>query len=223
MSREIGDFENLTKPQSDFLGRAEQDKQFTETFFLTGGTLLKALGIVPRESNDLDFFTFSEVNGRDFLAAQARIRDLLETAFGMNNIRPTDQGFLHRRSGMIIDVVADNSPNIGNFELFGQLKTANLKDIAAHKASALCGRDEIKDYIDIAFLTKAQNWLLQDLAQLAEQKFRLGTISEEKLLTELLAKRQAFVIPQEIFLKEPEKNLRAVHDQIEFLIKNTSL
>ncbi len=184
---------------------------------------MKALGIVPRTSNDLDFFTFSHVVSRDFFAAQLRARDLMEEVFGSSSIVPADKGFLHRDSGMVIDIVADGSPNIQPFELFGNLKTASLEDLAAHKASALCSRDEIKDYTDIAFLTKKQGWLLKDLAQFSEQKFNLGTISEEKLLTELLAKRDQFSVSSSIFLREPEKNIAITNSQIDYLIEQTAI
>lgn len=223
MVQSIADFKDLTEPQLRFLSRVEQDKEFTETFFLTGGTLLKALGIVPRKSNDLDFFTFSKVDSNDFFKAQSHARHLLEEAFGAETITLSDKGFIHQSSGMIIDIVADGSPNIGDFEQFGNLKTAHLKDLTAHKASALCSRDEIKDYIDIAFVTKDQGWLLRDLAEFAEQKFKLGTLREEKLLTELIAKRDAFSIPIDIFLRSPEENIKIVTAQVDYLIEQTSL
>lgn len=223
MERSIGDFKNLTEPQLKFLSRVNQDKQFTDVFFFTGGTLLKALGIVPRTSNDLDFFTFSHIGSREFFAAQLRVRDVMEEVFGSSSIVPTDKGFLHRESGMVIDTVADGSPNINAFELFGNLQTANLEDLAAHKASALCSRDEVKDYIDIAFLTKKQGWLLKDLAKLSEQKFRLGTISEEKLLHELLAKRDEFSVSSEIFLRDSEENVTITNTQIDYLIEQTAI
>lgn len=223
MSQTINDLQDLTKLQRQLLVRIEQDTLFTERFYLTGGTLLKALGIVPRQSNDLDFFTFSTVNADDFMSSLTHVKNLLEKLFGTDSITPTDRGFLHTASNMVIDIVADSSPNIDEFVLFGNLHTASLKDLAAHKASALCSRDEVKDYIDIAYLTKHQGWLLKDLAQLAEKKFHLGTISEEKLLTELLAKREAFTIPLEIFLRSPEENSKRVDQQIQHLLETTSL
>lgn len=223
MSPTINDLQDLTKPQRQFLARIEHDALFTERFYLTGGTLLKALGVVPRQSNDLDFFTFSTVNAHDFINSLTHVKEQLEELFGARSIAPTDRGLLHTTSNMVIDIVADETPNIDEFVSFGHLRTSSLKDLAAHKASALCSRDEVKDYIDIAYLTKQQGWLLKDLAQLAERKFQLGTISEEKLLTELLAKREAFRIPLEIWLRQPEENSKHVEQQIQHLLETTSL
>lgn len=223
MAKSITDFQDLTQPQQKLLSVVEQDKNFTDTFFFTGGTLLKALGIVPRQSNDLDFFTFSHVSSDDFFKAQLHVRDLVEQAFGAESIEPSEKGFLHTESGMVIDIVADGSKNIDEFVSFGNLQAASMKDLAAHKASALCSRDELKDYIDIAFLTKQQQWSLRDLEYFAEQKFQLGTIREEKMLTELLAKREMFTIDPAIFLRSPEENKALVEHQITTLIEQTSL
>lgn len=223
MTHALEDFIDLTPVQQKIIGLFEKDQVLRDTFYLTGGTLLKALGIVPRISNDLDFFTFPTVEGRVFLIQIQRIHTMLEGVFGMKTIIATDRGFIHQPSATIIDIIADGSKNIDEFVLFGNLRTAGLKDSAASKASALCSRDEIKDYIDIAFLTKKNGWLLKDLEEFAEMKFGLGTITEEKLLTELLEKKEMFTIPSHIFLRDAEKNCVRIEHQIEYLIQHTSL
>jgi len=60
----ISDFVDLTAEQRTVLEAFERDTTLCDTFYFTGGTLLKALGIVPRLSNDLDFFTFPFINDR---------------------------------------------------------------------------------------------------------------------------------------------------------------
>ncbi len=223
MAHTLTDLQHLTDPQQAVLQAVSSNEDINSTFFLTGGTLLKALDIVPRQSNDLDFFSFAHIDSHTFTQRLVTFRQLLEQTFGSAHLRDTDQGWLHNQSGMLIDVIADAVPNIGDFVSFDHLKTASLSDIAAHKASAICSRDEIKDYIDLAFLTKKNNWSLLDLAALAEQKFNLGTISEEKLLTELIARQSDLAIPPSIFLLNPEQNLKIVDDQITHLIEHTTL
>lgn len=219
----LADLRDLTSPQRTVLEAVEADRSLRETFYLTGGTLLKALGIVPRESNDLDFFTFPHIDPLTYTQQLVNFHRELEKTFTADQIETTDRGFRHTASQMLIDVVTDTTPNIDDFSAFDNLKTAGLKDLAAHKASAVCSRDEIKDYIDIAFLTKHRHWLLKDLEKLAEQKFKLGTITEEKLITELLAKREAFTITPAFFLRDGEKNAKLVQQQITYLIEQTSL
>lgn len=223
MSHTIKDFVDLTDPQRELLEAFERDVDLCQTFYFTGGTLLKALGIVPRISNDLDFFSFPGVSGRAIVSQRMRFRDLCGTVFGANTIGDTQQGIIHRPSGTVIDIVADDIKNIGDFVSFGNVKTASIEDCAANKASALCSRDEVKDVIDLALLTRVREWNLCDLEELAEKKFGLGTVTEEKLLTELIAKRTQFDIPSEIFLREPEANRAAVQERVAFLIQESSL
>ena len=148
---------------------------------------------------------------------------MLENLFGAGQIAPSERGLRHTASNMLIDIVADAVPNIDEFAFFGRLKTVSLKDITAHKASAICSRDEIKDYIDIAFLTKQQSWSLKDLEILAEEKFKLGTITEPKLLTELLAKQDAFRVTPHLFLRDGWENAKLVEQQIHYLVEDTTL
>lgn len=223
MASSLADLQDLTAPQQAILEGMAAQPLLTQTFYLTGGTLLKARGIVPRESNDLDFFTFASVDSLTYSQRLVTFKEMLVATLGPSDIIPTDRGFQHRTSGMVVDIVADSVANIDAFVSFGRLQTASLKDLAAHKASALCSRDEVKDYLDIAFLTRHHHWLLKDLATFAEQKFGLGTISEEKLLTELIAKRDSFSIPPAIWLRDPAPNMQLVVDQIAYLIEHTTL
>lgn len=223
MAHTLSDFVDLTDEQRVVLEAFERDDALCQTFYFTGGTLLKALGIVPRASNDLDFFTFPHVNTQTFTVQQKRFLDLLKDIFGEQEIDITHHGFIHIPSGMVFDIVADAIPSIDDYGAYGNMRIASFKDLAAGKASALCSRDEVKDYIDIAFLTKTHGWQLNDLEAFAEEKYKLGTVTEEKLLAELIGKRSQFAIPDKIFLREPEKNLAIVKKQINLLIDRSSL
>lgn len=223
MVHALSDFVDLTDEQRVVLQAFERDETLCKTFYFTEGTLLKALGIVPRTSNDLDFFSTPPIDERTFMTQQENFLGLLKKVFGEQNIDITHHGFIHIPSGMIIDSVYDGIPAIDETVAFGNLRTAGLKDIAASKASALCSRDEVKDYIDIAFLTKEEGWRLHDLENLAEKKYKLGTVTEEKLLAELIGKRSQFTIPEHIFLRDSEENRKLVQEQIDLLINTSSL
>lgn len=223
MEHTLSDFVDLTSEQRAVLEAFERDEALCQTFYFTGGTLLKALGIVPRTSNDLDFFTSPPIDERTFIIQQENFFDLLKHIFGKTEVNITHHGFIHMPSGMVIDMVYVGIPAIDEIVGYGKLHTAGLKDIAASKASALCSRDEVKDYIDIAFLTQLYKWQLSDLETFAEKKYKLGTVTEEKLLAELIEKRSQFVIPEEIFLREPAKNRMIVEKQIDLLIDRSSL
>lgn len=220
---ELSDLKDLTDIQQAVVEIVANNDMLAKAFFLTGGILLKARGIVPRESNDLDFFTFAHIDGRAYVEALREMKQNFIQSFGSDAVGVTDRGFLHNASGVVIDTVADAVPNIGEFVAFGNLKTASLQDAAAHKASAICSRDEIKDYIDIAFLTKHMSWSLHNLENLAERKFGLGTISEEKLLTEIIAKQDVFTIRPDMFLRNGAECVKTVQEQIAKLIAGSTL
>lgn len=219
----LSDFRDLTPPQTQVLERLERELWFTDCFYFTGGTLLKALGIVPRTSNDLDFFTFSDVPGKTYNDAVRQVRSVLVETFGREHVLNTERGFLLRRVGMTIECIYDTVDAIDSFVHFGHLRTAGLRDATANKVAAFCVRDEVKDYIDIAFLTKRQEWLLKDLADIAEEKFQLHTFNEEKLFTELVAKRDALTIPPNIFLRNAQEHLAFVQEQGAYLLEHTTL
>ncbi len=170
----LNDLRDLTDTQRKALEVVESEPRLFEIFYLTGGTLLKGLGVVPRESNDLDFFTFAHVDGRLFMERAGVLRNLLENSFGRRSILSTDRGFVHKPSGMLVETVQDGLSNIAPFALFGRLRTASLEDVAAHKASALCSRDEIKDYIDVAFLTRLKGWTLQGSGKTGRKEIQSG-------------------------------------------------
>lgn len=223
MEKSLDTLQDLTKPQKSVLEAVAGDTYLADTFYFTGGTLLKALGIVPRQSNDLDLFTFHTVTSLFFTQQLVRLHTILDKLFGKNNIILTDKGFLHKPSGMTIDAVHDGIKNIDNFIPYGTLQTAGLKDLIAGKASALCSRDEVKDYVDIAFLSHHTKYTLADFATIAEEKFQLNTISEEKLLTELLAKRKMFDVQSDIFLRDKEENMNLLDKEINRLINSTTI
>ena len=217
------DFRDLTPPQRAILARFEREERFTRMFYFTGGTLLKALGIVPRESNDLDFFTFPGTDALHYRAVLTAMRGMLAEMFGPSGFDETDRGFTVKESGTIVDCIFDVVPLLEDTEHYGNLAVASIRDMAACKAGALCSRDEVKDYIDIAFLTQKEGWLLADLERLAEEKYRLGTVTEEKLLEELLHKRDLFTVEPERFLRDGAASARLVREQIEFLLTHSSL
>ena len=223
MNHSLSDFVDLTAEQRAVLEAFERDVDLCQTFYFTGGTLLKALGIGPRTSNDLDFFTFPKIDGRLFFERRKKMHALFLSVFGEQNIHVTEEAYIHRPSGMALDIVIENIGMIDDFVSFGALKTAGIKDIAAGKAAALCSRDEIKDYVDIAFLTKNEGWRLKDLEEIAERKYGLGTITEEKLLAELIAKKEQFAIAAKMFLRDGEQNIAFVQSQIASLIEHTTL
>jgi predicted nucleotidyltransferase component of viral defense system len=218
MKQQITDFIDLTDAQKAVLALLEANPVFTEHFYFTGGTLLKALGIVPRESNDLDFFTFPSFDTSRFPQIVGQIKRVISDSIG--SVTDTQKGFIHNASGMILEFVHEPTHLLEECIFYGNLGVSHVRDIAAHKASALCCRDEVKDLIDIAFLTQMQSWNLSDLEDLAYEKFGIKTVTQEKLLEEVLAKKDMFTITHTQFLKDGKANVKLCEDRIRYLLDN---
>ena len=158
-----------------------------------------------------------------FSSLMVQLKDVLVDEIGDERLVVTDKGFLDSKSGMTIDFILDSIPEIDEFLVFDSIRVSGLKDIAANKASALCCRDEVKDYIDMAFLTLDQKLKLADLAGLAEEKFKIGTVTEEKLIEELVSKREMFRIVPDMFLFDGKAQVSRVNRQIDFLLQTVKL
>ncbi len=141
MGKTIADFVHLTDIQKRVLSLFDRHEIFYKNFYFTGGTLLKALGIVPRESNDLDFFTFHTVEQESFPRILNAIKKILEKELGADSL---------------------------------------------------------------------ENALI-------------GTMPEEKLFQELLAKKKLFHIKPQLFIFDGKKNARLAADQVDFLLHSTTL
>lgn len=126
-------------------------------YYLAGGTAL-ALHIGHRKSVDLDYFI-----GKPFetLALKDRLKELfsdvaVEILFEQKNtlwcmIDGVKVSFISR-----FDTLLDLTQTVGQFRLAG------VKDITVMKLVAVCGREEYKDYFDLACIAKehdARSWV----------------------------------------------------------------
>lgn len=128
----------------------------SEDYYLAGGTAL-ALHLGHRKSVDLDYFLNKDI---DTLVLKEKLTELfsadVQILFEEKNtlwcsIRGVKASFISR-----FDTLLDSIEVVGAFRLAG------LKDITAMKLSAICGREEYKDYFDLACLageTDAREWV----------------------------------------------------------------
>ncbi len=126
-------------------------------FYLAGGTAL-ALYIGHRKSVDLDYFINKDF---DTLELKNKIFTLFNTEnveiiFEEKNtlwctINGVKVSFISR-----FDILLDEVITIDNFRLVG------IKDITVMKLSAICSREEYKDYFDLACIgdiTDVRSWI----------------------------------------------------------------
>ncbi len=130
---------------------------FDPEYYLAGGTAL-ALRIGHRKSVDLDYFIAKPIDTmslkRDIAEAFSSVKT--EILFEEKNtvwciINGVKVSFISR-----FDSLLDSVETVDCFRIAG------MKDIAVMKLMAVCGRDEYKDYFDLACIadeTDVRSWM----------------------------------------------------------------
>jgi len=127
-------------------------------FFLTGGAALAGFHLGHRMTDDLDLFTCQELafeRGRYVLA------DVASAIGGELHVRQDAPGFkrlvlTRRDEGVVVDLVKDTSHQLHANKLERDHIVIDPADeILANKLTALVGRAEERDLIDVMFLERA--------------------------------------------------------------------
>lgn len=160
----------LTLLQKDFLIRFFA-VPVGQRFWLTGGTALAAFYFHHRVSDDLDLFTLDEI------ALTAIIQPLhdiaAELGYGLTTTRLSDY-FLQavltgEGSSLKLDLVRDVGPQFGERHICDGIVVDSLDNIAANKVTAILGRADVKDFVDLYFILQA-GYDLKHLIEQAKQK-----------------------------------------------------
>lgn len=142
------------------------------SFYLTGGTALNRFYKEIRFSEDLDFFSNDSVN---FDIDMDNIIELFEDK-NINyevNVRSRDffRIFVFEDDIKLkIDFVNDRVKHIKRLNVKNSIVLDNLENIFANKITALIGRDEAKDVIDIWLLYKFFEFDFKEIVKFAREK-----------------------------------------------------
>jgi hypothetical protein len=145
----------LTALQRDVLDAFFQRER---GFFLTGGAALAGFHLGHRTTDDLDLFTLQQAafeRGRFVLA------DVASAAGCELEVRQDAPGFkrlvlTRGREGLVVDLVRDVSPQLHTDKLErDNILLDPADEILANKLTALVGRSEERDLIDVMFLERA--------------------------------------------------------------------
>jgi len=132
---------------------------YDDSLVLTGGTALARLYLDHRYSDDIDFFTLQPQAGRlgrDFGNA------LLRAGFVVEPVQATSDFFRANVSDGITRVQVDVAPDAPR--VVPPARSAlgvfahDVRDIAANKISAYENRGEVKDAVDLYYLSRAESW-----------------------------------------------------------------
>ena len=140
-------------------------------FYLSGGTALAAFYLFHRESDDLDFFTFYDV---DVFFVQQFAKQLQEK-IGAKSIRfsrlyDRNQFFFSlNNEGAKIEFTKYQFLQLETPSVFDGIRVDSLHDIAVNKLATVLQRFDPKDFVDLYFLLP--KFSLSQLRQGVEKKF----------------------------------------------------
>jgi len=165
----------LTPKQLNFLELAASVSGITKRFYLTGGTALSEFYLQHRLSEDIDLFCEdSEVQidvVESFLKKIATVLKItkIERSQFLGLFSHTlifDDG-----EKLKVDFNYYPFPRIAKGKKFKQLEIDSLYDIAANKLHTIFMKPRSRDYVDLYFILKGKNYLLDKLILDAKAKF----------------------------------------------------
>lgn len=168
MTVTMTDKEILTPLQRRVLEFLFSDPWFRRYFYLTGGTALSAFYLEHRYSDDLDLFTHE----KDLGPVQALFQEL-SSKEGLQTIqRQKAPSFLrYEVSGELqVDIVADVEFRVGSPELISNFMVDSVKNIAVNKVTAILGRFDPKDFVDLYLLLSEKGFDIFELLELGKHK-----------------------------------------------------
>lgn len=143
-------------------------------FYLTGRTALARFYFNHRESVDLDLFTnnskidFSQIS---FLANKIGLE------MGLKVVQQVTTGtfvqFIFEdidKSTLKVDLVKDIPVHFGGTKQEGKIKIDSLENIGSNKITAIFGRTDHKDFIDLYYILNKTKLTFDHLVSLAKQK-----------------------------------------------------
>ncbi|MBI4065561.1 nucleotidyl transferase AbiEii/AbiGii toxin family protein [Candidatus Gottesmanbacteria bacterium] len=164
----------LTPNQSAVVECAQNDQSITRWFYLTGGTALTAFHLRHRLSEDLDFFTESEVSLPDlrlFFANNLKrlnIKDIKEQEHpGMVFFYLT---FMDNTT-LKVDFVNFPYRPVEQGTLVKGLRIDSVFDIALNKLYTLSDRLRARDYVDLYCILTFQGISLGQVYERLNDKF----------------------------------------------------
>lgn len=178
MEQKMAPGTGLAPRQKQFLAVVLQEPYILKRFYLSGGTALSCWYLHHRESYDLDFFTDKEVNlpqiSRWLLAKKA---DLGFTSSHYEEQLGFYFFYMEYPNGdkLKVDFSYFPSEKIERGLIWKGLSIDSLYDIAVNKLETIIMQPRARDYIDLYYILREQNWKLDKLKMDSANKFGIHT------------------------------------------------
>lgn len=165
--------EILTPRQLTFLGAVAGNPELSAKVYLTGGTALAAFYLNHRESEDLDFFSETEIEPlavETFLQSQKKELGFAKFEFQKSFNR--NLYFLEYEDGILkTEFTYFPFPPLESGKLEGHLRIDSLRDIAVNKTFTISQQTRGRDFVDLYCILREKHWQFGDLMRDARLKF----------------------------------------------------
>lgn len=164
----------LTPRQSFLVEQAAQNDYLTRWFYLTGGTALAEFYLHHRLSEDIDFFTRSQVFQSKVAAF---LRDIQKQArvvrVDWKQIGGLYTYSLTYKDGIVLKVDFNeyDYPQVERGMMFGKLPVDSVYDIVINKLYTIFSRHNARDYVDLYVLLSSGDFSLEQLFSRIPDKF----------------------------------------------------
>ncbi|HBV57769.1 MAG TPA: hypothetical protein DEB73_00640 [Candidatus Magasanikbacteria bacterium] len=207
----------LSLNQQKLLSIISREKKLCNFFYLTGGTALSEYYLHHRLSEDLDFFAEKEFDPQAIFVFWKKA----QKEIGIKKIdfqQSFNRNLFFLRIGQEIiktEFTYFPFPRIETKKKIGDLAVDSLLDIAVNKLFTIYQNPRSRDFIDLFFILKKENWSIADLIKKAKIKFdwhvdamQLGTQFLQATVVRdypRMIKKIDHQIWQEFFLKEAKR------------------
>ena len=187
----MGKISIITKKQKEFLDLISNNHYLSSQFYFTGGTALAEFYLHHRLSDDLDFFSKSQVDQKQIFSIisdwskQYRFNfssRFIEVVYRFNII-------FENKTSLKVDFGYYPYPLIKKGIKYKLMAIDSLRDIATNKLLTISQRTDVKDFVDLYFLLK-EKFSVWDLIYSLKAKFNIET--EPFLLAEDFLKIEDF-------------------------------
>lgn len=164
----------LAPHQFDFLEYVQKETNLTTRYYLTGGTALAAFYLKHRYSEDIDFFSQHEVYEADITA----FLDYVTPKLNIIKIEPTHIGGLFMytliysdQTSLKVDFAEYDFPQVEQGKKHGNIWIDSLYDIAVNKLYTILSRSKARDFVDLYFCIKQEEYSWEQLFGRVKDKF----------------------------------------------------
>jgi predicted nucleotidyltransferase component of viral defense system len=162
----------LTPIQQQILRLLSQDKPFTANFYLTGGTALSEFYLHHRFSEDLDFFSETEIDQIWLNTISTKIAKQINASKDFQNSFNRNLVFFRIDNQVIkIEFTYFPMPQINHPQMINGIPIDSELDIAVNKFFTIYQKPSARHFIDLYLLLTTKKYVWNQLKQLAQTKF----------------------------------------------------